>query len=546
MSNQLKMATIQTILSLRAQRWSFRRIARELGVHRETVARYVRQAESKQAVVSKPAKAPTGSGELPSSIPPPPALPLSRSDCEPWREAILAKFDQGLSARRIYQDLGAEHGFGGSYYSVSRFVRKLTARSEPPMRRMEVAPGEQAQVDFGTGARIVSSDGKRRKTHIFRIVLSHSRKAYSEACFRQTTEDFLRAIENAFWHFGGAPQTLVIDNLKAAVAHPDWFDPELNPKLLSFCQHYGTVILPTRPYTPRHKGKIERGISYVKNNSLKGLTFPSLEEQNRHLTRWEQTIADTRIHGTTKQQVGKAFAQVERAALVPLPAARFPFFHEARRIVNRDGHIEVAKAYYSTPPEYLGRTVWARWDARIVRVFNHRLEQIAVHLRSAPGRFSTLGAHLVPQKISGIERGAAWLLAKAEGIGPHAHAWAQALVNTRGIEGLRTLQGLLALSKRHASQDLDRACQTALSYDAFRLRTIRKLVARGAPPQPPLPFLDEHPIIRPLSDYGHWLQAALAKEQPPGAYRGKGRGPSLPPDPQPYPHLSSDSCSQET
>ena len=160
-------------------------------------------------------------------------------------------------------------------------------------------------------------------------------------------------IENALWSFGGVPQTLVIDNLKAAVTHPDWFDPELNPKLLSFSRHYGTVILPTKPRTPRHKGKIERGIGYVKNNGLKGHTFDSLQAQNEHLARWEATIADTRIHGTTKRQVGKVFMEVERVALFPLPAERFPFFHEAQRIVSRDGHIEVAKAYYSVPPEYL-------------------------------------------------------------------------------------------------------------------------------------------------------------------------------------------------
>ena len=88
------------------------------------------------------------------------------------------------------------------------------------------------------------------------------------------------------------------------------------------------------------------------------------------------------------------FREVEQAALLPLPAERLPFFHEAQRIVSRDGHIEVAKAYYSVPPEYLGRTVWVRWDERLVRVFNHRLEQIALHPRRAPGKFSTLGEHL--------------------------------------------------------------------------------------------------------------------------------------------------------
>ena len=91
------------------------------------------------------------------------------------------------------------------------------------------------------------------------VVLSHSRKAYSEVVFRQTTENLIRCLENAFWHFGGVPKTLVPDNLKAAVLKADWYDPDLNPKLRSFCEHYGTVLLPTKPRTPRHKGKVERG-----------------------------------------------------------------------------------------------------------------------------------------------------------------------------------------------------------------------------------------------------------------------------------------------
>ena len=224
-------------------------------------------------------------------------------------------------------------------------------------------------------------------------------------------------MENAFYAFGGVPKTLVIDNLKAAVAHPDWFDPELTPKVQSFCRHYGTVILPTKPYMPRHKGKVESGVKYVQDNALKGRKFPSNEAQNRYLADWETNVADTRIHGTTKRQVAKLFAE-ERPSLLPLPLERFPSFHEAQRKVNRDGHIEVAKAYYSVPPEYLGRTVWVRWDTRLVRIFNHRFEQIALHVRHEQGRFSTQAEHLAPEKINGIERGAAYLLSKVAGIGP--------------------------------------------------------------------------------------------------------------------------------
>lgn len=544
MANRLKMATIQAVLQLHAQQWSFRRIARELHIDRETVSRYVRLAEAKPANAPtgsdaptaagpagagdrspggpKPADAPTGSeGRIPDPID---GLPSAvrefharqprragRSACEPYRELILAKLDQGLSVQRIFQDLVAEQGFTARYWSVRRFVERVSGGRELPMRRLEKAPGEEAQVDFGTGAPVITAEGRRRKTHVFRIVLSHSRKAYSEATFTQTAEDFIRCLENAFAHFGGVPRTLVIDNLKAAVLHPDWFDPGLNPKLQSFAQHYGTVILPTRPRTPRHKGKVERGIDYVQENGLKGHKFASLEAENRHLLDWEAHTADTRIHGTTKRQVGPVFQAIERAALLPLPIERFPFFHEAQRKVSRDGHIEVAKAYYSLPPEYMTRTVWVRWDARLVRIFNSRFEPIAVHARHEAGRFSTHGQHLAAEKINGLERGVNYLLEKVRPIGPHSHDWAQAMIRARGIEGTRVLQGLLSLTRKHPSEMLEKACDTALSHGAFRLRTLRKLLERAAEKQQPLPFLDEHPLIRPLDDYAQVVAEALAR-----------------------------------
>jgi hypothetical protein len=301
------------------------------------------------------------------------------------------------------------------------------------------------QVDFGFGAPLVEAGGKTRRTWLFRAVLSYSRKGYSEAVLRQGTDEFLRCLENAFAHFGGSARTLVIDNLRAAVSRADWYDPELCPKVRSFAGHYGIAILPTKPYTPRHKGKIENGVKYVKNNCLKGLSFTSLAQENQHLLNWENTVADTRIHGTTRQQVIKVFTEVERPALLPLPPGRFELFSEALRAVHRDGHVQVKEAYYSVPPEYLGQNVWARWDGRLVRLFDQKMRPIAVHAQQVPGRFSTHQAHILPEKISGIERGTTWLLGQVDRIGPQAKAWAEKMLASRGIEGVRVLMGLLNL-----------------------------------------------------------------------------------------------------
>jgi transposase len=157
---------------------------------------------------------------------------------------------------------------------------------------------------------------------------------------RQDTESFLRCLENALRHFGGAPFLLNIDNLKAAVLKADWFDPQINPKLADFCRHYHIHAMPCRPRMPQHKGKVERGVSYVRGNALKGRRFKSLAEENLFLRQWEENVADKRIHGTTCKQVAARFEE-ERPHLQPLPASLFPCYQEARRNVSRDSFVEV-------------------------------------------------------------------------------------------------------------------------------------------------------------------------------------------------------------
>ena len=297
------------------------------------------------------------------------------------------------------------------------------------------------------------------------------------------------------------PSAWLIDNLKAAVKRGDWYDPEVHPKLQSFARHYGAAFLPTRPYTPRHKGKVEGGVKYAKNNCLQGRSFDSLEAQNEFLWNWEANVADRRIHGTTKQQVGQRF-QVEAPALTALPTDRFPCFHEARRSVYRDGYVEVDKAYYSAPPEYVGRRLWVRWDSRLVRLFNDRWEQLAVHATIEPGRFRTSPQHIPREKVSAVERGADALLRQIAAIGPHTRQWAEATTQIRGVEAVRALVGLKHLAGKHSTEALETACETALAHGAHHLRTIRQLIRRSADQrQRQFEFIEHHPIIRPLSDY---------------------------------------------
>jgi transposase len=509
--NELNVNLQHSILTLAGNGWSNRRIARELDINRETVGKYLLLARSKPAIStpgsepepnSKPAIPISGSG------PPPDPKPANstagsaagrQSLCLPLSSQIEAAVAVGLSAQRIYQDLVCDNGFKGSYQAVKRFVRQLRETQPIPFVRMEVEPGAEAQVDFGQGAWVVV-DGKRRRPHYFRVILSHSRKGYSEVVWRQTTECFIRCLENSFRHFGGVPKTTVIDNLRAAVTRADWYDPDINPKVAEFCRHYGTVVLPTRPAMPRHKGKIESGVKYGQNNAVKGRRFASLGEQNIFLADWERTVADTRIHGTTRKQVIKVFNEVERSKLLPLPSSLFPVFEEAPRSVHRDGYVEVQKSYYSVPPEYVGRQVWVRWESKLVRVFNQRREQIALHALAEPGKFTTDPLHLHSPYRRVIQRGLDYLLDRARLIGKNTGTWAEAMAQQRGPISTRVLHGLLAMAGKHSVAALESATEKALHHGAWRLRDLRVLLEQAGP-APQLDFLETHPLIRSLDAY---------------------------------------------
>ena len=489
----LKVSMRHAILELLKHGWSHRRIARELGIDRRTVKRYARLEAAAQD-----APKPTAVAKRPGP----------ESSCESLAEIIRKKLDEGLSGPRIWRDLKDHHGFKGSYESVKRYIRRLGATTPLPFRRIEVPPGKEAQVDFGRGGLLKTSGKGYRRPPVLRVKLSFSRRGYSEASWREGTVEFLTILENAFWHFGGVPAEIVIDNLRAAVARADWYEPDLHPIILEFARHYGCVFLPTKPRTPRHKGKVERDIRYVQDNAVKALRFEALAEQNLHLMQWEAEVADVRIHGTTRRRPLDLFEEAEKQALLPLPPTRFGFFREGKRKVHRDGYIDVERAYYSVPPEYVGREVWARWDGRLVRILNTRLEQIAVHTKADRGHFSTDQAHIHAHKITVVERGATWLLEQAALIGADAGRWAEHILTTRGAPAMRAIQGLCALARKHGRDAIDGACGRALSHGATRLKDVRALIT-STERQVEFEFLAEHPIIRSPFEYGMAVKASI-------------------------------------
>lgn len=495
MSHHLSMSIVHSIETLTGQGWSQRRIARELGIDRGAVARHQRLAAQREA---NPAKVTAGS-EAPAPSNPAKVTAGNRGRCSGFEEVILAKIEAGLGGPRIWQDLVDEHGFSASYESVKRFVRRAKARQPKRTWRIECAPAEELQVDFGAGPMLSGPDGRRVRTWVLRSVLGCSRKGHSEAVLRQDTETLIRCLENAFRRFGGVTVMVNLDNLKAAVIRADWYDPDLNPKLAAFCAHYGTILRPSRPRQPQDKGKVEAAVKYVRHNALKGRDFQSLAEINQRLEHWESKVADLRIHGTTREQVQARFLRLEQPALRPLPVSLFPCYQEGRRRVHRDCFVEVAKAYYAVPVQYLQRDVWVRWDGREVRVSTLGGVAIITHARLEPGRFSeTLGCAGLR---GSLERALAHWHARAARIGPHCAAWAREVESRREAQALRVIQGLCSLTRKHRPQDLDRACAAAVGRAQWRLADIRAQLASPSG-QAPIPFAAEHPLIRPMGEYG--------------------------------------------
>jgi hypothetical protein len=172
--------------------------------------------------------------------------------------------------------------------------------------------------------------------------------------------------------------------------------------------------------------------------------------------------------------------------------------------VHRDSYVEVEKAYYAVPQEYIGRTVWARWDGREVRLSTERGEPLRLYCRREPGRFTD------PLGVGGgrgsLEANLDYWLRRAGELGEPVSRWAQGLVEQRGPAAIRSLMGLVSLHEQHSFKALNTACATALSRGVWRLRDVRQLLARPTGVQTQLDFMQDHPLIRNLAEYGLFIR----------------------------------------
>jgi len=546
MSNVLSDDKRQQIIALGRLGWSLRRIEQATGVRRETASAYIKAAgisvrrpgnrgrgakpaiavftdsnpgkavnpPDNQAEVSKPAiEVFTDSGGAKAATTPATNTnkALTLSSCEPYREFIQQSLARGRNAMAIWQDLVTDHGFAHSYQSVRRFVNKLyPPELQPPARAVIVtAPGEEAQVDYGTGPWVRDPEsGKYRRTRLFVMTLGYSRKCVRLLVFRSSARVWAELHEKAFRRLGGSVRVVVLDNLKEGVLKPDIYDPTLNPLYRDVLAHYGAVALPCRINDPDRKGKVEAGVGHAKKTPLKGQRFESLEAAQAYLDHWESRWADTRIHGTTKRQVAAMFAE-ERPYLLPLPLEPFRFYEYGQRVVNLDGCVEVAAAYYSAPPGWIGRRVPVQWDGLYVRLLHPQTGQLLrEHLRQKRGWHRIQEEDRSPRTPPSTVQ----LLTRASHAGGSIGKLCQAIHQRQGQVGVRRILGVLALAKRFGPVLVEEACAAALELGVHEYHFVRRYLERQ--PSLPLTLQQVDPLIRELQQYRDVIQLRLKESEP--------------------------------
>jgi transposase len=552
MSNVLNDEKRQQVLALGRLGWTLRQIEQATGVRRETASNYLkaagievhppgrrgRRGPAKPAIqgttdseAAKPAIEVTTDSEatkpaIEVTIDPEAAKPAiqvttdfceentpkpaievttdseprrsrSVSACEPYRELIEQGLDRGRNAMAIWQDLVSQHGFERGYQSVKRFANKNRPSQVLQARPVIVtAPGEEAQVDYGTGPMVRDPQtGKYRRTRLFVMTLGYSRKSVRLLIFHSSSRTWADLHEKAFRRLGGSVRIVVLDNLREGVLTPDIYDPTLNPLYRDLLAHYGAVAMPCRVRDPDRKGKVESGVGHAQRTPLKGLRFETLDEAQAYLDHWEERWADTRIHGTTKRQVAAMFAE-EKPALLPLPLEPFRTYQYGKRSVHLDGCVEVEAAYYSAPPGWIGRQVHVQWDGLQVRLLDPNTGQLLrEHLRQKRGWHRIKEEDRAPRTPLSTTQ----LLGRASRAGSHIGALCEAIHQRQGQVGVRRIQGVLSLAKRFGAAVVDDACAAALDLGMHDYRFVRRYLERR--PQLPLTLHQVDPIIRELVQY---------------------------------------------
>jgi transposase len=489
---------------------SHREIARVVGSSPTTVGEILRRA--KQCNLTYPLPAGMTETALEAQLYPP-AAPSSLIRPDPdWPAVHREMRRKGVTLDLLWQEYKAEHPDGYRYSGFCAHYRQWVGRLSVSLRQTH-APGEKLFVDYAgpTVAVIDPMTGEIRQAAIFVAVLGASNYTFCEATWSQSLPDWIGSHVRALERLGGVPALLVPDNLKSGVTRACIYDPELNPTYRDLATHYGTAVLPARPYRPKDKAKVEGGVLLVERWVLARLRhqrFFSLCDLNRSIAEL-MTALNSRPFKKLPGCRQSAFAELDAPALRPLPVTRYEFAEWKVLRVGIDYHVELRFHYYSVPYRFAREQVDSRLTASTVELF-HRGTRIASHVRNdAPGHHTTVDAHMTPahQAVQGWN--APRLLEWAGRIGPHAKAVVQSILHQRRHpqQGYRACLGILRFGKTFGDDRLEAASERAIAIGAMSYSSLKSILKNGldkkrasAPAQTCLPL--EHANVRG-PDYYH-------------------------------------------
>ena len=462
-----------------------RRIARSLGLDRNTVKKYVSPALEAGFKPGEPRTEAEWTAFVQKTFPEV-ADPVNRhkvfGEIGRFHDRIKQDLTQN-KASTVWQRLHDEAGFEASLTSFRRYIRAMMPEAvlakEVTVWRPDLPPGEEAQVDFGyLGKWTDPVTGKARRVWAFVMVLAFSRHMFVRPVFHMDAKTWVECHLLAFEFFGGVPKRVALDNLKSGVLKPDIYDPVMNRDYAGMASHYGVLVDPCRQGHPKDKPRVERQVPYVRDSCWRGREFGSPSHMESEAVRWCLSVAGPRIHGTTRQRPLEHFENEEKSSLAPLPRERWEPATWQTAKIGMDCHASVARSFYSVPFKYAGRTLDVRVTDKTVQLFLGG-ELVKTHVRAPVGRRKTDLADLPAEKIAFYARNPAWCVAQATEIGPAVLAAVREVLSVNTLYNLRQAQGMIRLAERYGALRVNAAAERAVSFGDPRYMTVKNILEKG-------------------------------------------------------------------
>lgn len=404
-----------------------------------------------------------------------PRLPGFRaSKLDPYKKDILSMLERHpYTARQIFQQI-SEQGFDGGYTIVKDYVRKVRPRQEKAFLKLAFAPGECAQVDWGS-YKSVAVGNTRRRLSFFVMVLCHCRMMYVEFTVSQTMEHFLGCHQRAFEFFNGVPQKVMVDNLKSAVLKRiTGQKPVFNPKYLDFARHYGFTIVPCGVGKGNEKGIVENGVGYIKKNFLAGMEISDFKTVNPAVGQWLNTVANIRIHGETRRKPLDMFTE-EASCLSALPDHPYDTATISQVRATKQFRVSLDSNRYSVPAEYAGtRLTMKAYTDRICLYHDNKL--IARHARTYE-RYQDIENPDHPKALLAQRRKAKdqKILMRFLTLSSQAEKYYQGLLE-RKLNLIHHIRQIVGLSEIYGQEQVARAIEDAYEFRAFSCEYIANLL----------------------------------------------------------------------